>query len=266
MIRNMKISSLVEYEPYKNAIREQTVEEFEALQADMVLNGQLDPIRIDSIDNIVLDGYSRLRIARILEWEFVKVTEIERTFPSDDLAIAWIRQHNYARRHFTIAERDALIVKRFTEIKEEVGERRGGDTAKTSREVSAESGVPVENGEKRTLAEMTAETVKKETGKDVSSATVSRTVKKEREKLETPTKEKPIPDKIKACIMFRRMSVDSWEALRHIHHTKMEAKEFVEEQREANNPLFDVEIAFENIEITFFTDYDKKSFVGIRES
>lgn len=266
MIRNMKLSSLAEYQPYKDAIREQTKEEFLALEADMLLNGQLDPIRIDSIDNLILDGYSRMKVARKHNWETVKVTEIDQSFSSDDKAIAWIRQHNYARRHFTTSERDALIVKKYTEIREEIGERRGVKSEEGSREPFSKTVDMTEDGEKRTLAELTVEAVKKESGEDVSPATVKRTVKKERDKLETETKERPLPEKIKACIMFRRMSVDSWEALRHIHHTKKEANEFVTEQRAENNPLFDVEIAFENIEITFFTDYDKKSFVGIRES
>lgn len=261
MIRNLKTSSLKEKAEYRSAIREQTKEERDLLREDMKKNGQLDPIRLDS-GKIILDGYSRWEVALELKWDTVKTVEIEKPFISDETAIKWIQDHNLARRHLSREERDKAIIEAHAEVKESAGETRGRKKIKSDDLISADQAT-IEKEKSPSVREMTAEAVKEKTGEDVSTATVGRVVRKDKEEKDPDSKKVKVPKTVKAWIMFRRMSVDSWEVLRWLMFTKKEAEQFVKDQRADGNPMFDVEIKCASIEINFFTDYDKKSFTGV---
>jgi len=266
MIRNLKIDSLKEYEPYKNAIRPQTEEEYNKLKENIKKNGQIDPIRIDD-QRRVLDGYSRLAIAKEYGETTIKTFEVEFPFKNDAEAIAWIVDMNISRRHFSREELMELIVEKHAEVKADVGERRGGDTTKKQKSQDddfAPDEATVEKEPKKSVAKMTAEAVEKETGQKVSESTVQRAVKEAKDKKDgKPKKEKPLPPAVKIVLMLRRTSVKSWEGMREIFKTKTEAREHVKKEREEGNPMYDVEIQYVTTEVTFFTDYDKKSFLGV---
>lgn len=265
MIRNIKINSLKEHKPYKEAIRLQTEEEYSALKTNIEVNGMLDPIRVDK-QNRILDGYSRFRVAKELGWESIKVTKIDQHFENEMEAIEWIQDHNIARRHFDKEEREAIVLRTYSEMKEKLGERRGAHFKKPSSEGFSEESVNTEVEPKGTTAKMVAEEVEKKTGEKVSESTVERIVRKDKEaKSDKPKKEKPLPDKVRKVIMFRRTSVSSWEALRWIQDSKKAAQEFVQDRRDEGDAMYDMEIAFEFIDLTFLTDHDKQTIIRVKD-
>lgn len=221
--------------------------------------------------NILVDGHHRLMIAKKLGWKKISVTRIS-PFPGKAKLMEIARNLQRGRRNLTKEEIDKVILKTTKEVKDEIGERRGGfghvNPPKASGEANGELPVKIGVSENPSLirfkteigkktSEIVAEIVEEKTGVPVSKSTVERVIAKTK-----PKKDFVPKPTVKICIIFRRMSQRHWETYPLLFATKSAAQQFVKEEKMDGNSYFERELKYLIIDVDFYNEFDQKALLG----
>ena len=247
----VKISDLKVNEAYKSALPELSSKEFNLLMKSIDTDGIQIPIIID-YDNVILDGHHRIAACEELGVTYVEAQQMD----SEEMdVVRWIKEIQLARRNMTIEARNELIRNKVAQIKEELGERRGGDTTGAKRSDDLIAKDPENTG--KSTNEIVAEKLQEE-GVMVSPKTVQRVVAKDK-----PVKPKKLRQTHNVVVIFTKSVGQLYTPHRFMFQSKKAAKEYVEESMKNSNSddpsIFDNQtVNYAYAEVDFFTLEDQQ--------
>ena len=243
---HVKISELEVNEAYRNALPKLSAPEFKRLYESISEDGQQVPIIVD-YENKIVDGHNRVDIFEELGIQYIEADF--KDFGNEEETVKKIKDLQFARRNMSKEKIEDYILQRATQIKEELGERRGGHSPRDSELASSE-----DFGQK--TSEVIAEKVSEELRIPVSTSKVERTLSKDKPKV---FKKKEVVDAV--AIMLRYNS-SSWRFYGMPFVSKKEARDFINRQLEDKDPTFTHEWALAKVTIDFFSEVDQKAWDG----
>lgn len=243
---HIKISELTVNPAYRNALPDLSEQEVQRLLKSIDSEGQQIPIIVDYENNII-DGHNRVMIFEELGIEYIEADF--KDFGTEEETIKKIQDLQLARRNMSKEKIEETILKVATEIKAELGERRGGDSSKAG--AIATTGA---FGQK--TSEIIAEKVSEELNIPVSARKVERTLSKDKPKT---FKEK---ETTRVVIVYFRKSPTEWEVYKKMFDSKKEASDHIKEQLEAHLPYYNREYALSYSDVDFLTKQDQMAWKG----
>ena len=155
-------------------------EEFTQLEQNIIRDGCIDPIKVWSGHDIILDGHNRYKICTKMGIEY-KVYPIE--LETRDDAINWIIENQLGRRNLTDSQRSYLRGKRYnTEKKTHGGQIPGSidqsdHSSKTDEKIAAELSVGSATVRRDAKFAAAVDSLKKDAGQEFGKMLISEEIK-----------------------------------------------------------------------------------------